>query len=1043
MDFVISSLENYLMQRIFYTKKHLFFSFFLLCGLIARAQFKPDNGVKESNPYRVLFTNATIYVSPNEKLDNANILIEGSRIVEVSTKAIKDNKAITYDFKGKTIVPAFIELNSNIGLPKPGENNFSIRTNSGNNNQGAFYWNDAVHPEFEAATNYQIDSKSNENLVKMGFGFALSHLQDGIVRGSGTLVSLGNQNSNKQILSTSPGQFYSFSKGSSNLNYPSSQMGSIALLRQALYDLKYYSSQQTKEERSISLEKWNSQLTLPAFFQSTEKWEILRAAKIANEFNLKFNYLGSGNEYAVAKDLKKLDASFIVPLNFPESYEVKDPYVSRQIPLSDLKHWELAPANAKLLRDQGITICFTTNGLKSSDQFWINLRKALKRGLKIEDALAALTTQPALILKASSEMGTLEKGKYASFSIYSSDPFLAEGKLLESWILGERNVISEVPSIDINGKYNFNLEENKYSVEITGSPEKPQGKVQTFKTLINKETNAKKVDTIYQKAAIIRTQTDITFQFNLADDLYSGSVSLHGKIGAVGGVFEGDGLLPNGKWIKWAGIRLEKDKSEKKTEAFQLDTTFSSLTWFPNMAFGLDSLPKKQVYVIKNVTLWTNEKDGVLKNANVVVENGKIFAVNPVNFPKNATLIDGTGKHLTTGIIDEHSHIAISKGVNESGQAITAEVSIGDVVNPDDINIYRQLAGGVTAAQLLHGSANPIGGQSGLIKLKWGHSPEQMLIPNAPKFIKCALGENVKQANWGDNNRFRFPQTRMGVEQVFYDGFLRAKAYKKEWEDYRDALKNKNPKKPVPIEPRRDLELDILLEILEKQRFITCHSYVQSEINMLMHVADSFGFNVNTFTHILEGYKLADKMKKHGAGGSTFSDWWAYKYEVNEAIPQNAKMMTDQGVVVAINSDDAEMGRRLNQEAAKSVKYGGMSEEEAWKLVTLNPAKLLHLDDRMGSVKAGKDADLVLWSDNPLSINAKVELTMVDGMILYNASENEKLAQRNVSERARIINKMLESNEKGESAQPFVKKGRKHFHCDTIGEEGVETENIH
>jgi adenine deaminase len=239
------------------------------------------------------------------------------------------------------------------------------------------------------------------------------------------------------------------------------------------------------------------------------------------------------------------------------------------------------------------------------------------------------------------------------------------------------------------------------------------------------------------------------------------------------------------------------------------------------------------------------------------------------------------------------------------------------------------------------------------------------------------------------------------------------------------------------------LELDILLEILEKQRFITCHSYVQSEINMLMHVADSFGFNVNTFTHILEGYKLADKMKKHGAGGSTFSDWWAYKYEVNEAIPQNAKMMTDQGVVVAINSDDAEMGRRLNQEAAKSVKYGGMSEEEAWKLVTLNPAKLLHLDDRMGSVKAGKDADLVLWSDNPLSINAKVELTMVDGMILYNASENEKLAQRNVSERARIINKMLESNEKGESAQPFVKKGRKHFHCDTIGEEGVETENIH
>ena len=1031
------------MLSAFYFKRFLLLFFFALSTLFAIAQFKPDNGVKESNPYRILLTNATVYVSPTQKLENANILIEGSRIVEVSTKAIRDSKAVTYDFKGKTIVPAFIELNSNVGLPIVGENNFSIRPNSGNSNQGAFYWNDAVHPEFEAATNYQIDSKANDNLIKMGFGFALSHLQDGIVRGSGTLVSLGNQNSNKQIISTSVGQFYSFSKGSSNLNYPSSQMGSIALLRQALYDLKYYSSLQNKDEHSISLEKWNSQFALPAFFQSTDKWEILRAAKIAKEFNLKFNYFGSGNEYSIAKDLKKLDASIIVPLNFPEPYEVNDPYVARQIPLSDLKHWELAPANAKLLRDQGINICFTTKGLKSSDQFWANLRKALKRGLKIEDALAALTTQPALILKASSELGTLEKGKYASFTIYSSDPFLAEGKLLESWILGERNVVSEIPSIDINGRYSLNLEENKYVVEISGSLEKPQGKVQSFKTLLNKETNTEKFDTIFQKATILRTQTDIAIQFNLADDFFTGSVNLHGKIGAEGSVFEGDGSLPNGKWIKWSGIRLEKDKTKTKTESLQIDTSFTSKTWFPNMAFGLDSLPKKQVYLIKNATVWTNEKEGVLKNTSVLVENGKIIIVNPTAVPKGAIIIDGTGKHLTSGIIDEHSHIAISKGVNESGQAITAEVSIGDVVNPDDINIYRQLAGGVTAAQLLHGSANPIGGQSGLIKLKWGHSPEEMLIPNAPKFIKCALGENVKQSNWGDNNRFRFPQTRMGVEQVFYDGFLRAKAYKKEWEEYKEALKNKNSKKPVPVEPRRDLELDVLLEILEKQRFITCHSYVQSEINMLMHVADSFGFNVNTFTHILEGYKVADKMKKHGVGGSTFSDWWAYKYEVNEAIPQNAKMMTDQGVVVAINSDDAEMGRRLNQEAAKSVKYGGMTEEDAWKLVTLNPAKLLHLDDRMGSVKVGKDADLVLWTDNPLSINAKVDMTMIDGMILYNAIENEKLAQRNSSERARIINKMLESNERGESAQPFVKKGKKHFHCDTIGEEGVETENIH
>jgi imidazolonepropionase-like amidohydrolase len=460
----------------------------------------------------------------------------------------------------------------------------------------------------------------------------------------------------------------------------------------------------------------------------------------------------------------------------------------------------------------------------------------------------------------------------------------------------------------------------------------------------------------------------------------------------------------------------------------------------------MDSIPKSQSIAIKNVTVWTNEQEGILNNATIFIENGKIkrIEIDPKKsgeLPKDMLIIDAKGKHLTSGIIDEHSHIAISRGVNEGGQAVSAEVSIGDVVNPDDINIYRQLSGGVTAAQLLHGSANPIGGQSALIKLKWGFSPDEMLIKDAPKFIKCALGENVKQANWGDFNTVRFPQSRMGVEQVFYDGFTRAKAYKKEWEDFQVNLGKKGAS--TIFEPRKDLELEVLNEILDSKRFISCHSYVQSEINMLMHVADSMGFKINTFTHILEGYKVADKMKKHGAGGSTFSDWWAYKFEVNDAIPYNAKLMQDQGLVVAINSDDAEMGRRLNQEAAKSVKYGGMSEEDAWKMVTLNPAKLLHLDDRMGSVKIGKDADLVLWTTNPLSIESKVELTMIDGLILYNRNNNLALEERNTKERARLINKMLESNEKGEATKPFVKKGRRLYHCDTHGEEGEESENQH
>jgi imidazolonepropionase-like amidohydrolase len=293
----------------------------------------------------------------------------------------------------------------------------------------------------------------------------------------------------------------------------------------------------------------------------------------------------------------------------------------------------------------------------------------------------------------------------------------------------------------------------------------------------------------------------------------------------------------------------------------------------------------------------------------------------------------------------------------------------------------------------------------------------------------------VKQSNWGDNNTVRFPQTRMGVEQVYYDGFIRAREY--------DEAKKKFAAGELAVKPPMDLELEALAEILAKTRFITCHSYIQSEINMFMHVADSMGFTLNTFTHILEGYKVADKMAEHGAGGSTFSDWWAYKYEVNDAIPYNAKVMHDQGVVVAINSDDAEMGRRLNQEAAKGVKYGGMSEEDAWKMVTLNPAKLLHLDDRMGSLKEGKDGDVVIWSDNPLSMSAIVEQTFVDGLLLFDKNQDKELRKRNQAERARIITKMMDAGKNGATTRKFFKKKRGAYHCDTIGEEMSTEENHH
>jgi imidazolonepropionase-like amidohydrolase len=1017
-------LEDFVFSRLM--KTHLLlFLFALFFSYELSAQFGPENGVKASEPKFVLIQHATIMVKPGQTLTDTDLLLQNSKIIQVG-KNLKQDGAVALDYTGKVLVPSFIDMYSSVGLDPVTFKNNGWRPQLEYNKEGAYYWNEAVHPELNAAAAYKAIENNSDQLQQSGFGFALTHHMDGIVRGSAAFVALGQTEVDKQLLAPKAAQVFSFSKGGSNQTYPSSQMGSIALLRQALYDLDYYSKNKALLPFSVSLSEWESQRNLPVIFKTEDKWEILRAQKIANEFTTNFLYIGSGNEYAIANELKSKGIKLVLPLVFPEAYEVNDPYLAREIPLSDLKHWETAPSNAMLLKKEGLDIAFTSFGLKNADQFWTAVRKVISRGLSPTDAMAALTTVPANWLGLSAQVGTLETGKWASFSVFSADPFAYEAQLLETWSLGEVRIWKSATSVQLLGTYALRIADENYELVVTGSSEKPQGKI-LLKTAS---------DTLSTKATIQFKQQDVSIQFLSLATSNPQLIQLHAKALKNGLVLEGDGTDAKGAWFHWSAIQQQTTPITSPT-AIKPDSTLYGQVWFPNMAFGSTQKAAEQTIIFKNATVWTNEKEGVIKGADVLVVGGKIKQVSRQDMaaPTGARVIDATGLHLTSGIIDEHSHIAISKGVNEVGQAISAEVSIADVVNPDDIDIYRQLAGGVTAAQLLHGSANPIGGQSALIKLKWGVNPDQMLIANAPKFIKCALGENVKQANWGDFNTVRFPQTRMGVEQVFYDGFYRAKAYQKEWDAFKAGK--------IKVAPRVDLELEVLAEILRSERFITCHSYIQSEINMLMHVADSMGFRINTFTHILEGYKVADKMHKHGVAGSTFSDWWAYKFEVNDAIPYNAALMTEQGVLVCINSDDAEMGRRLNQEAAKTVKYGGLSEEQAWKLVTLNPAKALHLDDQMGSVKAGKAADLVLWTANPLSIEARVSLTMVDGVVYYEEKEQAQKQLQIEQERTRILSLMLAANERGEASKAPQKKVKKHFHCDTLGEEATETENSH
>ena len=663
-----------------------------------------------------------------------------------------------------------------------------------------------------------------------------------------------------------------------------------------------------------------------------------------------------------------------------------------------MRKWNQEPSNLKVLSENGVNFALTTRSLKSVKTFHTNLQKAIKYGFSKEKALASLTTIPANII-GNTAIGNLNAGSYANFIVTSGDVFDAKTTLYENWVQGAKNVVNDMTIKDITGNYMLYVNNKNYNLTVAGKGAKQTATV---------KMGDKKV-----KSKFSFTEDWISITLN-EDGIYT---RMRGKTINAANVMTGTAYDTKGNETSWsASVQVKKDSKKKEEKKKKEEEAIVVLpVSYPNLGFGNYTLPETRTILIKNVTVWTSEAAGILKNTDVLLKDGKIAAIGNNLKERRAIEINGTGKHLTAGIVDEHSHIAAS-AINEWAQNSSAEVTIEDVVDPNDINIYRNLSGGTTSAQILHGSANPIGGRSAIIKLKWGENAANMIYDDSPKFIKFALGENVKQSR--SPNGTRFPQTRMGVEQMFVDYFTRAQEY---------AVLKKSGK---PY--RKDDEMETLVEILNGERFISCHSYVQSEINMLMKVAERFNFRINTFTHILEGYKVADKMAKHGVGGSTFSDWWAYKYEVNDAIPFNAAIMHYAGVTVAINSDDREMSRRLNQEAAKTMKYGGMSELEAWKTVTINPAKLLHIDNKVGSIKEGKDADVVLWSQHPMSIYAKVEKTIVDGKVLFDIAEDLKKRTAIKEEKSQLITMMLKEKMKGGKTKAPIKRKDRNFHCDTL-----------
>lgn len=960
------------------------------------AQTKPTDNIG-SHPISVFaLKNAKIVIDPNKTIEKGTIIIRDQMIESVGASVTIPKDAIEVDLSGKTVYAGFIDPYSIYGLKD------EVKPAAGATPPGPNSWNPKVTPEKVAISLFSTDDKAAERLRASGLTTVQLIPKIGIIKGYSSVVMLGNGSTESQILSNKNLLTTSIrASGMWTDPYPSSQMGIIALTRQVFYDAQWYGSALSAFQKKPTTNKAPEfdpalnelnqffQSRQPLIMESSTELEIVRNAKIANEFGLKAVFVGTGTEYKNIDDIKALNSTLIIPVNFTEAPDVTSPEKILTTTADDLLAWDYSPENAKILETNKVTFAFTTKDLKDPSSYLSNIRTTVKRGLSETTALAALTTIPAQLIGAEKMLGSIEAGKTANLTITSGNVFDDQTSVQQVWISGTRYDVKQEPVVNFNGVWVSSS--NKISqIEIKGSSPnltisaKINGKTVKFKTAkpeFEQLNGSFDTDSLGMKGVASVSFTKIGQQLTAAilwPELKSESLNLTFK-----------------EEVKEDSKKLDK-KQTVQMASFPLTYPFGS--------YGRETkLPDQPNQIlVKNTTVWTSTDKGILTDTDLLIEKGKIKSVGKnLTASKDAVVIDGKGKHITAGIIDAHSHSAISGGINEGGQAMTSEVRIQDVINPYDINIYYQLAGGVTTANIMHGSANAIDGQTQTIKYRWGGNAQDLFFQNALPGIKFALGENPKRSSSSSSNRY--PQTRLGVNNIIRDYFEHAIDYKKQWTEYNQSKKG--------IAPRRDLELDALVEILNGQRTIHCHSYVQSEILGLISIADELGFKVGTFQHVLEGYKTAAEIKKHGAMASTFSDWWGYKYEVIDAIPYNAPIMNKVGIVVSFNSDSDELARRLNMEAAKAVKYGGIPQEEAIQFVTINPAKQLGIDKYVGSLEVGKDADFVIWSESPLSSFSKPEQTWIDGRLYFDLKQDDTSRNKIKQIKNDLVQKVLASGQ--------------------------------
>ncbi len=941
---------------------------FLWLGLVfgKPADLLPP-GHRPPSPGTHALVGGTVVTRPGHSLNNATIIIRDGVIEAVGSDLPLPPAARPWDMTGRTIYAGFIDPYVPLGPDtRPVstadsepivETRESLRAGGGlrfygvpgeerdPGNSGPGSSLGGITPEKRVAERYAPKSEWLDKLRQTGFTSANVVSDKGILRGTTAFVALSDDNPNQAVIKSDVFQQMVFDTDRAKDNaYPGSLMGVIAAIRQAFFNADFYARDHAHFQthpRSRPRPEFNPALEallpaarrmMPVVIEPGSALMVHRAARLAEELHLDYVLVSSGQEWRRPDLARATEARFIVPVDFPEMPKLPSDDDWRQVSLDQLRMWDWAPENPLLLRQQNLQIALTTFGLSDVKQFRKKLLFALDRGLTEDDALAALTINPARWCGLDDQLGTIEAGKTANLTVVAGDSYFDPDNPVESvWIDGR--------------PYLFPRE-----------PKKP-------------------------------------------DDDKKAPGEVAEEKGAAGSATSTNGVA-----------KIKTDLQSRNLRKKRL--ALSPLE-------GRGPITNPPAILIEHAAIWTCGSLGLVQNASLLAVEGRIRAVGtnvtlPADLSENALIVDAQGEHLTPGLIDCHSHSMILGRVNEGTLPSTAMVRVEDVVNSESANLYRELAGGLTTCNLLHGSANPIGGQNCIIKLRDGASPEDLKLAGAPPGIKFALGENVKQSNWGDRNVTRFPQTRMGVRTFIANRFTAAQRYLADLE--------RAPQGGPPV--RRDLELEAIGEILQGKRWIHCHCYRQDEILAFLRLMEQFHVQVGTLQHVLEGYKIADEIAEHGAGASCFSDWWAYKFEVYDAIPYAGSLMHARGVLVSFNSDSSDLARRLNLEAAKAVKYGGTPELEALDFVTINPAKQLRIDRQVGSLEPGKDADFVLWSKSPLDSGTVCLQTWIDGKKYFDRSLDAARAEALEAERTSLVEKAkkLSRSPSGKSPRPEIQK---------------------